>query len=247
MGANRINPILGTCEGYPPDAMIINPYAFAAAPSGGVDWTNLVAYWPMDEANGTRTDDVSSLTLTESAASVGSASVTGMAFTAAADFEKDDNKYLLNNGGAAALHTNAWTCCAWVKPESLVDFARIADSSNSNTFEMVYRSSSIIRLSCVGVNTDYSFGMSAGNWYFVCFGYDNTANKQFVKINATARAETTNNNSYNTSASIIEFGKGSSAATNWDGLIGPVAWFSELLSNTRIAELYNSGTGVTYP
>lgn len=219
--------------------------------AGGVDWTNLVAYWPMDEASGSRVDDIGGITLAESSASVGSTSVTGKAFSTAADFEQSDDKYLSAATGAGALHTNAWTCCAWVRSEALADFAQFMSTLNSNTFAIYYRDANRVRFSCVGVDLDYSFSMTANNWYFVCFGYDNTANKQFVRINNSARTEITNNASYNTSATTLVVGKGNSAPYNWDGPIGPIYWYNTYITNAdseaRLNALYNSGTGVTYP
>lgn len=215
---------------------------------GGFDWSNLVAFWPMDEASGnSRLDAVGSIDLAETGGTI--ASATGLVYANAADFEKADSRYLLASS-AGALHPNnadkAFSLGLWVKPESLTDFDGLISTNNSTTFDLVYRDSTRLRWAVAGTEQDYTTTLTTGNWFFIVVGYSDSGNTMFVSVNGAAKTSAANANSRSTSATTFSVGR-SSIPQYFDGIIGPVMWFDTILSDTRISDLYNAGAGVVYP
>lgn len=221
---------------------------------GGFTWpSNLVSYLRFDEAGGNnRVDQLSAVTLVETSGTIDAA--TGLVYANAADFEAGDTEHLFDNGGAAEWFSpTAWTVCMWIKPESLTAFDTFFSSQNSNTPALLYASSSVVRLNLNGAlgqlgQHDESFAMSPGNWYFVCARWNDAGDAANISINGAAwGADTTNTNSFNTSANTLVIGAAGAGNFNTDGIIGPVMFFSKALNDTEVSDLYNGGAGRVYP
>lgn len=215
--------------------------------AAGFDWTNLEAYWPMDEASGTRADAVGTLDLAESGGTINSG--TGIVHGTAADFEYDNTDFLVKATGAEILHDGGpFTLIMWIKPETIVADHGLFTTNNSNTFLAYFNSSTQLRFRVVTTSLIVTHGMSAGSWYMVAFGYDPTGDTQFISINAAAKSTAANTETRSSTADSIVIGKaGALAVEHFDGLMGPVMWFSEAMDISRIEDIYAGGSGVAYP
>jgi hypothetical protein len=223
--------------------------------AAGFDWSNLVAYWPMDESSGTREESVGSIDLSENGGTINSG--TGLVETSAADLTGSED--LRNTSGANDLHTDPdFSFVLWLKPETLTDFDGFFNGYNSNTIRAYYRNSTTIRMREAGApELSGSYSMSTGVWHMLAVGYTDGGNEQYITMakvgtdsTVPTRTTSTNNNGRNTSATGIIVGD--VAGNRFDGLLGPMFFFGSAngagayLSNDDLNALYNGGSGLAY-
>lgn len=206
--------------------------------------TDLVAYWKMDEASGTRIDSHGSIDLTDNN-TVGSA--TGK-INNAADFEKDNTESLTSSAaGALFSGVTAFTINLWVNAESLVDFQGILGSQNSNTWSLIYRDGTRLRWNVAGTDQDYSYSLSTSAWVMITVGFDDAGNQTFVSVNGAAKTTSSNTGTPSTTATLFAIGFNTGTGTlYWDGLVDEVGFWSRVLTDDEISQLYNSGNGLAY-
>jgi hypothetical protein len=220
----------------------------------------LVSYYEMEEASGNATDSHSTNDLTDTN-TVGTN--TGKVGNARS-FVRANQEYftLASNSDLAIATINvSFEFSCWVQ---------IGDTTN--TKQIITKRTNQL----VGTNLEYmlrvdaatptvywgvapnSFGsvahgttLSASTWYFLTFGYDDSADQFFVTLNAGARA-----NSASTTNQVVAgsnpFGIGGSAVDSGnemhEGLIDEVGfWKGRVLTSDERTSLYNGGSGLAYP
>ena len=230
-----------------------NEGAAAVAASGLL--TSLISYWTLDEASGTRVDSVTSSandltdnnTVTQNPGKISNAAQ----FTAA-------NLEFLSRADNASLSTGDidFTLAGWVYLDSLGAF-RVAvgkrenatnreywfEVNNSDQMRFIVSSNGALQ---DGVVTASSVTLSTGTWYFVVAWHDSVANTVNIQVN--------NGTAHSAAFSLGVFDGGSRFAIGvgessnyWNGRIDEVGFWKRVLTAAERTNLYNAGTGVTYP
>lgn len=218
------------------DSTITTTASFApAAPNA---YAGVIAYWQLDEASGTRVDTVGGLNLVEGDGTVGSAAVTGKAFTTAARFVDGNTDYLTKDTGCNILHNrSAFSVAMWLKPtaeKSVFNCGSGAIRAQMGDAKMYF--------TVAGTFAELPHG-TLNEWVLWVFTYDDIANLIAISKNGAGRFETAHAASNNTALADFRLG----VFADWfDGDIGPVAWFGHAIDDEQIALLYNGGTGVLY-
>jgi hypothetical protein len=212
--------------------------------------TNLVAYWKLDEASGTRNDSVGSNHLTDNNTVL---SATGK-ISNAADFEADNSEYLsrASNSDLQAGDTD-WTFAAWIKVEVESSFRVVVSKGwgGGQAEWIIYLFGGNVTMevtnSIDGPSSVGGLALADNNWHFVVAWHDSVNNqKGFQMDNGTP---STNAQANGVTASFADFAIGASPTQGlyWDGLIDEVGWWRRVLTSDERTQLYNSGNGLTYP
>jgi hypothetical protein len=219
----------------------------------------LVSYWELEEASGNATDSHGTNDLTDTN-TVGTN--TGKVGNARS-FVRANEEYfsLASNSDLSIASINvSYEFSCWVQ---------ISDTTNNKQI-ITKRTNQEVQLGLeymlrvdgdvpkVYWGTAGSFGsvssgatLSTGTWYFLTFGYDDSADQFFVTVNAGART----NSAATTDQAVAgtnTFGIGGTSifAANEDhnGLIDEVGfWKTRTLTSQERTDLYNSGNGLAYP
>lgn len=226
--------------------------------------TNLIAWWKMNEASGNRSDLVGSHTLTD-VNTVGSA--TGK-IDNGADFELSNSEYMYNTSTDFHITgANPFSISLWFKAESLPGSGTtgvfISNKKNNNSvgdcFKMMISSSTdgneiFCQTWASGggfLTLDTGVAVSTGTWYHLVFVKANASDwKVYVNNSLVAQSTSTRSNS-STALNGISIGaedqEASGVSQYFDGVIDELGIWTKALDTTEIAQLYNSGTGITYP
>jgi Concanavalin A-like lectin/glucanases superfamily len=242
-----------------PALMQVRTFAPASAVPPSTLLNNLVAFWPLTEASGDRTDvSVNGLTLTAGGV-VPPSRDTGKVYDYAADFDGTANDDVLTSSAAAllALAKTSFSIAAWVKLYSLPSapayryIASGANNSWTHGFNFFVSGASIVLQILNGHGGDkvtHADGVALNTWA-LCQGYWNSG------IEVASRAD---NGSWDVQAytSVLDANAGGFtvgarvdlyAGKSWDGLIGPLMVWSRVLTTDEWTALYNAGAGVQYP
>lgn len=217
-----------------------------------------VAAWDLDEASGTRVDQVGSNDLTDNNTV---ASAAGM-FGNAADFEVDNGEFLsIADNADVSAGDITFFLRAWVKLESKLDNYIIIGKDNNvsgdREFNLFYRSGTDRFAFELFEPTDSGTILEANNlgspstgvWYLLHAWYDSTANTMNIAVNA-GTADSTSKAALQASGG-AEFRIGArqySGFNNFfDGLIDDVVLLKNyILDATERTEDYNGGAGVPF-
>jgi hypothetical protein len=215
---------------------------------------NLIAFWELEEASGTRVDAHGTNDLTDNNTVLqGTGKV-----VSCADFERDNTEYL-SRADNADLSTGDidFTIAAWVTLESFTAAHTVWGkwgSTNGVREYWLYCWTNLDRFQFTvqdgdgAVNADALGAPSTGTWYFIVCWHDATANTVNIQVNNG----TVNSVSY--SFGIVDttapFHIGANAENgsnhHWDGLIDQVGFWKRVLTADERTELYNSGNGLSY-
>ena len=216
-------------------SMIINPYRFAASTA----LTNgLVAWFSMDEASGTRTDDVAGYTLTEAGGTIGS--TTGK-ISNGANMVTADGYHLLNTGDSLT-GTNTGTVSAWINVNSISTTQWLFQPYTNRD---VYIQSSKIKARVWGAIAS-AITLSSATWYHCVWTWEVGSVSGALIINdGTPETNATVDSTASDGNLIIgERGTGTGA---FGGIMDEVGIWNRILTAAEITELYNSGNGIAYP
>jgi hypothetical protein len=205
----------------------------------------LVSYWKLNESSGTLADSKSSNTGTNSGATLGQTGKLGncVLFDTATD--------VINFGTGANLRitTDGLTLAAWVKVAlASADYGRIISKEGS----YIMYANGVGGLSFFNSDKDVEV---AGNidlrdnaWHLVVITYDHTVLKGYIDATKGAFDESyTLNLPDNAAVPVCIGNRSSDLARPLSGYIDEAAIWNRALTQAEITELYNSGTGKTYP
>lgn len=218
--------------------------------------TNLISYWKLDEASGTRVDSHGTNHLTDHN-SVGSI---GGKIGSAADFERDNVQFLSCPDSPGLSSGDAdWTFAAWVNIESMPalmaiagkhDGASIAGSEwllslteapNRFKFEVYQGAGNTTSL------TANTFGQpSASTWYYVIVWHDSVNNQLGISVNAGTPDTTSWSNGINDTSTDFALAALSTGSASFDGLLDEIGFWKRVLTSNERTTLYNSGNGLPY-
>lgn len=239
--------------------MVVNPYVFDSG-GGSTLRTGLVAWWSFDEASGDALDEHDTHDGTENGTG-GVARASGLHGNAA-DFERDDGDYFsvtdhadFVQGGTNPFSINFWTYLEtvsngspWFSQDTTFPYAflfRIESGNDAQLYMPTFTANGLIVSSSNEIVT--------GSWIMVTASYNGTNLKLF--INGVLRAISSPTGSWTDSSNAMLIGRHNTLYI--DGLIDEMAYWNKALSdggvttvgNTatgEVAELYNSGSGISY-
>ena len=225
----------------------------------------LVAYWPLNEASGTRSDlHSNSLDLTDNN-TVGQG--TGNVYANAADFEETNSEYLTRSS-TDLLQPLSFTISMWIKPEDLTGpvtpLLSKHDSMESEQSYLLYYYPPTNKLYWAIYENDGAGGpggsvpqantgsspMSSGSWYHIVVTCDDQNQSQLILNDGTPFTASLTDSMYQ-SSSVFSFGAYYSggapvASSYFDGLMEAVSFYNRVLTAAEITSLYNSGAGLEY-
>ena len=214
--------------------------------------TDLISYWKLDEASGTRVDSHGSNDLTDNNTVGSAAGKIGNA----ADFEADNSEYLshVDNDDLSTGDID-FTFSIWFFAEGYNNFPmliRKADSAGRE-YALFYNTGGVFGLtfgvfSAGGTQTDVNAGnLSTGQWYHIVCGHDSVNNELFLYIdNGTPFTASHSAGVRSTGTGDFQIGASTDQSLYWDGLIDEVGFWKRRLTTDEIAQLYNSGNGLSY-
>ena len=231
---------------------------------------SLVSYWKLDESSGNAADSVGSNTLTNN----NTVTYEAGKINNAAHFNGSNQSLSITDASQSGLDiTGALTIAGWINldalPTGAYTFWSIASkwqsSGNQRSYNLAYyvdgddsdKRKFFLTIVENGIADDSELfstqqELSTGTWYHVAGvitpGSPATGN---IYLNGS---DVTSGFTDNTAASIhngtAPFGLGALVgnSTNFlDGLIDEIGIWSRALSGSEISELYNGGTGLSYP
>lgn len=221
--------------------------------------TNLVSYYKMDEASGTREDSHGSNDLTDNN-TVGSA--TGI-IDNGADFESTNSEYLsITDASQSGLDiTSDLSISAWVKFESNTTAYQVISSkylSTGNQQSWQFRCSldsatDAIRadMSANGTavtQTALNYSFTTGTWYHIVFSYSASVGRVEVFVNGSSAGVMTGQvTSIFNGTAPYQVGLGNPGGSEYlDGVLDEHAIYSRSLNYGDVLDLYNSGTAIPY-
>lgn len=217
---------------------------------------NLVAFWKLDEASGTRNDSVGSNHLTDNNTVLSVAGQIGNA----AQFVAANSEFLSIASNADVQSGDIdYTLAGWVYIDSGSDAAIVTkDHSVSGTREyflgtsgnkfLFHNAKPTDSLTLVFANT---FGtLSAATWYFVVAYHDAAADEIGISVNNGA-FDTAATGGALQAASTAEFRIGARQYSGFEGYfngrVDAVGYWKRKLSAGDVTELWNGGSGFEWP
>lgn len=251
-------PLRAAFPTRPKPPYVAPPVPEEAPPVASSLLTDLISYWTLDEASGTRFDSHGSNDLTDNNTVTSAAGKLGDA----AQFTVANGEYLSVADNASLDLTTAMTLAGWVYADSLIS-AYIASKWDYGTngawgFKMqsgplqAYITDS---LGDVGSNVgEGSTSLSVSTWYHVALVYDGTqtGNANRLKLYVNGAAETVSFSgaiaaSLQNSSADLRLGRLGAVDQNWDGRMDEFGLWGRALSEDEVDELYGSGTPPAYP
>lgn len=203
---------------------------------------NLVSYWRLDEASGTRADAHGSNDLTDNN-TVGS--TTGLLGNAAS-FIGANNESL--SSAAAGLKPTTGSYSFWFRSNAASpDTFRGVIGREGAIFIFIYGTTSVLRiygLGSEGVMIDAGTGWQDGQWHHVVLTFDlGVTNGVKLYIDGVSAGTSTWNTD---SANGLSIGSRSGFAQAYTGDMDEIGVWSRVLTVDDVAELFNGGAGLDY-
>jgi hypothetical protein len=214
------------------------------------------AAWPLNEASGTRADQVGTADLTDNNTV---ATGTGKVNSVCADFEDANSESLsVADSAPVSLGDIDWMIRCWVKLESKPGLMAIVSKYGGSYLEyLLYYNSGADRFTLLlrdnigsnigSVNADNLGSPSTATWYLIHAWHSATSNEVGIAVNAG-----TANTASTTAAAIdqneaFRIGANNSGVFYFDGLIDDVVLLKNyILDATERTEDYNGGTGIAF-
>jgi hypothetical protein len=220
-------------------------------------WTDLVAYWKLDEPSGVRDDYVGSSHLTDNNTVTQATGKVGNA----GQFTRANSEWLSRADNAAlSMGDIGFTICGWMYFDSvtagqqriLVSKHRTPlDSDDDYAYTIEVNGSGYFSFAVgngaggfSGWNQATAFGQATtGQWYFVVCWHDPTANTVNLQINnGTVFSWSYSGGSYD-DVGAFQIGRHDNANSLMNGRIDGVGIWKRVLTSDERSELYNGGNG----
>lgn len=215
---------------------------------------DLIAFWELEEASGTRNDAHGSNHLTDNNTVLSAAGLVGTA----GDFETSATEYLsLSDNAALSLGSDqAFTFAVWVNAESFganrTILAKDTGGGSTREYAMYYQNGGTLFWFAIwdgsgtfrAVSASTHGAPSTATWYLIIGWHDPVGNVVGISVNDVSNTTAHTTGTRDTTA---EFRIGSgSGSPNWDGLIDQVGFWKRVLTSDERTALYNSGAGLSY-
>ena len=213
---------------------------------------NLVAYWKLEEATGTRVDATGrgndltdNNTVGQAVGKIGNC----------AQFVSANSEYLsiLDNADVRTGDID-WTIGFWCKLDNKTDHRVIIAKDDLGTQReySCYYHLSLDRIIVEFQGTNYVKADNLGSpvlntWYGILFWHDSVANQICIRVNNGAANTVTTTVPGATKASQFRIGAFANSVDFLGGLVDSVGIWKRLLSADEQTEWYNNGNGNEYP
>lgn len=224
--------------------------------------TNLVSYWGLGEASGTRVDSHSSNDLGDNNTVTQGTGIVGNC----ADFERSNSEYLsITNASQTGLDFGSTdhSISFWVNFETIANqfYTAFGKYQNSGQLEYQYRlwgydnQEAYVQWSGNGTSvTGKTFNMtnftnwSTGTWYHIVWVADVSAGSVEMFVNGVSEATVTGlPTSIHQGTDMFTMGVGLLGGGEYiDARMDEVAIFNDILTSDEVTWLYNSGSGRSY-
>jgi hypothetical protein len=216
--------------------------------------TGLVSYWNLNEPSGPRIDSAGSNNLTDNN-TVGS--TTGKLGNAAS-FVAANSEYLSSTSAALDL-TGSYSISVWLRFTSTATQMILGRYNDGNNRGFVLRSASgnltyfhVPQGTTEGgiifnqVNTPSTY--NDGNWYHVVLQFEIGVGSSLYVDNTLVGTDNTTTAAISSYTQAFRIGTQASGAPRYySGDIDEVGIWSQVLTVSEISDLYNLGSGITYP
>lgn len=218
--------------------------------------TDIIAYWKLDEASGTRNDSVGSTNLSDNNTVT---SATGK-INNAGQFVAANSEYLeaLDNA-AMSVGAGSFTFTCWVNLASKATYQSIVSKANFSApleyhliYHPAYDNFMWLLADSGGTITELrasTFGSpSTSTWYFLAAWYDSGSGLMKVSVN-NGTVDTVSGPTPFDGASRFRLGAYNYSAASFpmDGMIDEVGFWKRTLTAGEITSLYNGSSGLSYP
>ena len=215
----------------------------------------LVAYWDLSEASGTRADALSTSPLTDNNSVTGT---TGPGSHNASLFTRINNESLSHiDSTTLSVGNQDFTFCAWVNFTTILADMTICGHINGSINDRSWKlSTDGTYLECLvssdGTATQYwafnTVPLSTGTWYFGMFYHDAANDVLAISLNnATPRTLPGYTAGVHDSGASFAFGAQNEMSLNYlNGAIAMAGLWKRVLTTDEITFLYNSGNGRAY-
>lgn len=223
--------------------------AEAAAPDPGGTLTNLIAYWRMDEASGSRYDSVGSMNLAQ-AGSVGSD--TGKLGTRCATLGTTSVGMHASGASLGALNSETVFFAGWYRLDSVsgasakpIALLELNNGGASHLQLAIKYDHAINRIiaETVDETTIAAEAISVGTWYHILATWNGSLVNLYVNNNGSSDMTHTDRDGYN-EVTQIAFGNSS---TGHSFSVDDWGIWDEAPSATDRSDLYNAGSGAIPP
>lgn len=212
---------------------------------------DLKAYWGFDESSGVAYDSTTNdIDLTNN----NSIPYASAKINNGADLEYASSQYFTrSNSGYFDVTSGTLSC--WIKPET-IDHSPGNPSIFSNSTNIT---SGGLEMGLASHNGDVLFGyfgagnnvvmgataLTPGRWYMATFTWDTSGKKLF--LDAVSDGTNTTDETLTAGEATVSIGRFQKYDINYfDGLIDECGFWSRVLSDSEISELYNGGSGFGY-
>lgn len=225
--------------------MVIVPHRRKHFGGSVVSTNDLISFWKLDEASGTRSDSFGSNDLTDNN-TVGQG--TGNVYANCADLETSNSEYF-SDADDVSHSSGSFTFSCWVKLESFVNVQGLGSkwsASNQEWGLVQYNDSGTERFALIVDNDGTSLddivkttsSPSTGTWYHVCARHDTDANTIAVFLDGVKDSKSYSSGLYSGSSD-FRIGGGHPGIANFDGLIEAAGWWNRALFDAEITALAN--------
>lgn len=220
---------------------------------------SIVSYWKLDESSGNAADSAGSNTLTNANVTYTTGKINN-----GATFDSTSDTLSIADASQSGLDiTGNFSISMWVNFTTLPAsgeyqylYSKWASTGNQRGIHIYYYNPAGTRQLTVDLSADGSTAetiasnqsFSTSTWYHVVFTFTAATSKYNFYVNASALGEQTGAKTAilnNTAAASI--GNEPTDTKNIKGMIDEVGIWSKVLSGTEVTELYNSGSGFSYP
>jgi hypothetical protein len=213
--------------------------------------TDLVAYWKLDDL--TWSDSVGSNDLTNN----GSVTV-GTPKVGAGSASFDATNYLSVTSTSFQTGNIDFTLACWIYPRSVSGIKGILNKYESVTDQREYQlftSGTSVQFvvssqGVIGFNSNVATPtstISLNTWYFVVAWHDATAQTINIQVDNGTTYSASHSGGVFVGTSPFQVGTAVTDTFLWIGRIDEVALWKRLLTLSEISDLYNSGSGLSYP
>jgi hypothetical protein len=218
---------------------------------------NLVAYWKMEEASGSRASEVNSHTLADNNTVTQATGKLGNA----AQFTAANSEYLsiADNADVSAGDVD-WTLGLWVYLDSTAGSQTILAKGDGGSGEFVFKyraeSSGFFKFEVYGasgfgspgvVSTEFVVLPTASTWYFILLRHDATANTLTIAVNNGTPISVSHSAGIYNGTGAFTVGGWPTFSEYFTGRIDSLGIWKRVLSSQDQTDLYNGGTGLEYP
>jgi hypothetical protein len=205
---------------------------------------SLVSYWELEETSGTRVDSHGSNDLTD----LNTVSYATGKQGNAADFERGNSEaFSLALGSTGLELKDNFSVSFWFKAESLATYHQFYTSgTQANQWRLGIRSGTPQLRFTIDSIADYTAAttISTDTWYHIVYIKNGTNIK--IYLDNSLDLDTTVSASVTTPSGTAYFGRLAGADGFLDGLLDEFGFWGRSITSDEVAELYNSGAGLSY-